>query len=108
MPCAETHLPLEDLEGLADLADLEDLEDLEDQECLKDPLQQYLWQPQQQETLMIGLWETFPRYSTENEATPETSLTPYSDTSEPTPEYQASTPPYAKYPSPSPSSKDPK
>jgi hypothetical protein len=101
-PCTKTHQPLEELEGLADLADLEDLEDLEDQERLKDPLQQYLQQPQQQETLMIA------RYSMENEATPETSLTSYLDTSEPIPEYQASTLPYAKYPSPSLSSKDPK
>jgi hypothetical protein len=50
-PCAETHQPLEDLEGLADL------EDPEDQERLKDPLQQYLRQPRQEETPMTGLWK---------------------------------------------------
>jgi hypothetical protein len=123
MPCAETHRPLEDLEGLADLAVLEDLEDLEDlkdledledqedqedQERLKDPLQQYLRQPRQEETPMTGLWGTFPRYLMENEGMPGHSSIPYSDTSEPTPGYQASIHPYAKYPSRSPSSKDPK
>jgi hypothetical protein len=111
MPCTETHRPLEDLEGLADLADLEDLEDLEDpedQERLKDPLQQYLRQPRQEETPMTGLWGTFPRYSTENKRMPGPSLIPYSDTSEPMPEYQASIHPCTKYPSRSPSSKDPK
>jgi hypothetical protein len=111
MPCAETHQPLEDLEGLADLADLEDLADPvdpEDQERLRDPLQQYLQQPQQEETPTTGLWETFPRYSTENAGMQGHSSIPYSDTSEPTLEYQASIHPYAKYPSRSPSSKDPK
>jgi hypothetical protein len=101
-PCAETHQPLEDLEGLEDLADLED------QECLKDPLQQYLRQPQQEEMLMTGLWGTSPKYLMGNEGTPGHSSIPYSDTSEPTPEYQASTHPYTMYPSRSPSSRDPK
>jgi hypothetical protein len=108
MPCTETHQTLEDLEGLADLADLEDLEDPEDQERLKDPLQQYLQQSQQEETPMTGLWGTFPKYLTGNERTPEPSSIPYSDTSRLTPESRASIHPYAKYPSCSPSSKDPK
>jgi hypothetical protein len=108
MPCVETHLPLEDLEGLADLADLEDLEDPEGQEHLKDPLQQYLRQHQQEETPMTGLWGTFPKYSTEIGRTPETSSTPYSDTSGLTLESRASIHPYTRYPSRSPSSKDPK
>jgi hypothetical protein len=114
MPYAETHQPLEDLEGLADLADLADLvdleglEDLKDQELLKDPLQQYLWQHQQEEMPMIGLWGTFPKYSMETERMPETSSTPYLDTSGQTLESRASIHPYAKYPSRSPSSKDPK
>ena len=117
MPCTETHQPLEDLEGLADLADLVDLvdladleglEDLKDQELLKDPLQQYLWQHQQEETPMIGLWGTFPKYSMETKRMPETSSTPYSDTSGLTLESRASIHPYARYPSRSPSSKDPK
>jgi hypothetical protein len=105
MPYIETHQTLEDLEGLADL---KDLEDPEDQEYLKDPLQQYLRQPQQEETPMTGLWGTFPKYLTEIKRTPEHSSTPYSGTSEPTPESPASTRPYAKSPSPLPSSKDPK
>jgi hypothetical protein len=82
-PCTETHQPLEDLEGLADLADLEDLEnpaDQEDQEHLRDPLQQYLWQPRQEETLTTGLWEIFPRYSMESIRMPEHSSIPYLDT----------------------------
>jgi hypothetical protein len=70
MPCAEPHRPL------AGLEDLEDLEDPEGQESLKDPLQQYLRQPQA-ETETIGLWETYPKYSTENEQTQGTSLTQY-------------------------------
>jgi hypothetical protein len=110
MPCAETHLPLEDLEGLADLAGLESLEVLEvqeDQEHLKDPLQQYLRQPQQ-EMQMIGLWEAFPKYSTEIERTPEPSLTLYSATSEQTQESPVLTHPCARYPSHSRSSREPK
>jgi hypothetical protein len=78
-PCAEPHQPLEDLEDLEGLAALEDLEGLEgpeDPESLKDPLQQYLWQ-HQPETQTTGLWETYPRYSTENERTHETSSTRY-------------------------------
>jgi hypothetical protein len=97
-PCAEPHQPLADLEGLQDLAalgDPEDLEDPEDQESLKDPLQQYLRQ-HQPEMQTIGLWETYPKYSTENEQTPGTSSTQYPDTSAPTPESQASTPPYGR------------
>jgi hypothetical protein len=101
MPCAETHLPLEDLEGLVDLADLED------QERLKDPLQQYLWQSQE-ETQTTGLWETFPKYSMETERMPEPSSTSYSATSEQTQEFLALTCPYARYPSHSPSLKEPK
>jgi hypothetical protein len=104
-PCAETHQPLEDLEGLADLADLEDLKDLKDQERLKDPLQQYLWQ---EETQMTGLWEIFPKYSTETERMPGTSLTPYLATLEQTPGSLALTHLYARYPSHSHSSKVPK
>jgi hypothetical protein len=76
-PCAEPHRPLaglEDLEGLAVLDDLEDLEDLEDPESLKDPLQQYLRQSQP-ETQTTGLWETYPKYSTENAQTQGTSST---------------------------------
>jgi hypothetical protein len=75
-PCAEPHRPLAGLEDLAALEDLEDLEDPEVQESLKDPLQQYLWQPQP-ETQMIGLWETYPRYLTENEQTLGTSSMQY-------------------------------
>jgi hypothetical protein len=108
MPCAETHRPLEDLEGLVDLADLEDLEDQEDQERLRDPLQQYLRQPQQEETQMTGLWGTFPKYLMETERMPETSSTSYSATSEQTPESPVLTHPYAKYPLHSHSSKVPK
>jgi hypothetical protein len=100
MPCAETHLPLEDLEGLADLADLEH------QERLRDPLQQYLRQSQQEETPTIGLWETYPKYLTESERTPEHSSTLYLGTSERMQESLASIHPYEKYPSCSPSSKD--
>jgi hypothetical protein len=81
MPCAEPHQTLEDLVDLADP---------EDRERLKDPLQQYLQQHQQQETPMTGLWETFPKYLTEIEKMPESSLTTYWDTSERTPESQAS------------------
>jgi hypothetical protein len=106
MPCAKTHQPLEGLEGLENLEGLEDLEDPEDQEHLKDPLQQYLQQTQQEETRTTGLWETFPRYSTEIERMPETSSTPYSATSEQMPESPALIHPYAKYPSCSHSSKD--
>jgi hypothetical protein len=79
MPCAEPHRPLadlEDLEGLAVLEDLEDLEDPEDLESLKDPLQQYLRQSQP-ETQTTGLWETYPKYLTENEQTQGTSSTQY-------------------------------
>jgi hypothetical protein len=75
-PCTEPHQPLADLEDLEDLAALEDLEDPEDQELLKDPLQQYLRQ-HQPETQTIGLWETYPRYSMENEQTQGTSLMRY-------------------------------
>jgi hypothetical protein len=101
MPCAEPHQPLADLEGLQDLAalgDPEDLEDLEgpnDQESLKDPLQQYL-RRHQPETQTTGLWGTYPKYLTENEQTPGTSSTQYSDIFAPTPESQASTPPYGR------------
>jgi hypothetical protein len=111
-PCAETHLPLEDLEGLADLVDLVDLVDLEDladpedpedQEHLRDPLQQT-----QEETQTTGLWETFPKYLTETARTPEPSSTLYSDTSEQTQESPDLTRPCARYPSCSPSSKEPK
>jgi hypothetical protein len=87
MPCAKPHQTLEDLEGLVDP---EDPEDLEDQEYLKDPLQQYLWQHQQQETLMTGLWGTSPKYLTEKERMPESSSTIYWDTSKQTPESRAS------------------
>jgi hypothetical protein len=76
MPYAETQL-LEDLEGLADLVDLEDLEDPADQEHLRDPLQQYLWQTQQEEMQMTGLWEIFPKYSTETKRMQGTSSIPY-------------------------------
>jgi hypothetical protein len=100
MPCAKTHRPLEGL------ADLEDLEDQEDQERLRDPLQQYLQQYQQEETQTTGLWGTFPKYLTETERTPETFSTPYLATSEQTPESPVSTHPYAKYPLHSHSSKD--
>jgi hypothetical protein len=115
-PCAGTHLPLEDLEGLTDLADLADLVDLEDlvdlvdpedQERLKDPLQQYLWQSQE-ETQTTGLWETFPKYSMETARTLEPSLTPYSATSEQTQESPALIHPCARYPSHSRSSREPK
>jgi hypothetical protein len=99
-PCTGPHQTLEDLGGLADLADLED------QEYLKDPLQQYLRQHQQQETLTTGLWGTFPKYSTEKERTPESSSTTYWDTSKQTPESRASIHRYEKYPSRSPSYKD--
>jgi hypothetical protein len=78
-PYAEPHRPLaglEALEGLAVLEDLEDLEDPEDPESLKDPLQQYLRQ-HQPETQTTGLWETCPKYSTENERTQGTSSTQY-------------------------------
>jgi hypothetical protein len=70
-PCAEPHQPLAGLEDLEGLAVLEDLEDLE---SLRDPLQQYL-QQLQPETQMIGLWETYPKCSTENEQTQGTSST---------------------------------
>jgi hypothetical protein len=76
-PCAEPHQPLavlEDLEGLAVLEDLEDLEGQADPESLRDPLQQYLRQPQP-ETQTTGLWETYPKYSTENAQTQGTSST---------------------------------
>jgi hypothetical protein len=96
-PCAEPHQTLEDLA---------DLVDLEDQEYLKDPLQQYLQQHQQQETPTTGLWGTFPKYSMEIERTSEPSLTTCWDTSEQTPESQASIHRYKKYPSRSPSYKD--
>jgi hypothetical protein len=102
-PCAEPHQTLEDLAGLEDLVDLVDLED---QECLKDPLQQYLQQHQQQETPMTGLWGTFPKYLMEKERTPESSSTTYWDTSEQTPESQASIHRYEKYQSRLPSYKD--
>ena len=75
MPCDAFPEDLEGLEGLADLADPEV------QDSLKDPLQQFLRQPQPQ-TPTTGLWGTFPKYSTENESTPEHSLTRYSGTSE--------------------------
>jgi hypothetical protein len=78
-PCAEPHQPLAELEDLEDLAALEDLEDLEgpeDPESLKDPLQQYLRQ-HQPEMQTTGLWETYPKYSTENEQTQGTSSTQY-------------------------------
>jgi hypothetical protein len=78
-PCVKPHQPLaglEDLEGLAVLEDLKDLEDPEDQEYLKDPLQQYLRQPQL-ETQTTRLWETYPRYLTETERTQGTSSTLY-------------------------------
>jgi hypothetical protein len=78
-PCTEPHQPLadlEELEGLAVLEDLEDPADPEDQEYLKDPLQQYLRQPQL-ETQTTGLWETFPRYLTETGGTHGPSSTPY-------------------------------
>jgi hypothetical protein len=106
-PCAETHLPLEDLEGLADLADLEDLADPEDQEHLKDPLQQYLRQTQE-ETQTTGLWETFPKYLTETARMPEPSSTLYSATSEQMQESPDLTHPCTRYPSHSPSFKEPK
>jgi hypothetical protein len=102
-PCAKPHQTLEELEGLEDLADLVDQED---QEHLKDPLEQYLQQHQQQETPMTGLWGTFPKYSTEKERTPEPSSTTYWDTSEQTPESRASIHRYKKYPSCLPSYKD--
>src|SRR5580693_8810220 len=91
-PCAEPHRPLADLEDLEGLAVLEDPEDLE---SLKDPLQQYLRQSQP-ETQTTGLWETYPKYSTENEQTRGTSSTQYWDTSAPTLESQASIPPSEK------------
>jgi hypothetical protein len=106
-PCAKTHLPLEDLEGLADLADLEDLADPEDQEYLKDPLQRYLRQPQE-ETQTTGLWGTSPRYSTETARTPEPSSTLYSATSKQTLESPALTHPCARYPLHSRLSREPK
>jgi hypothetical protein len=104
-PCADNLQPLAGLEDLADLEDLEDPE--EDQERLKDPLQQYLRQPQPP-TQTIGLWETYPQYSTEIELKHEPSSTRSSLTSEPIHEFRASIHPSAKYPSLSPSSKDPK
>jgi hypothetical protein len=116
MPCAETHLPLEDLADLVDLVDLVDLADLEDladpedpedQEYLKDPLQQYLRQAQE-EMQMTGLWGTFPKYSTETARMPEPSSTLYSATSEQMRESPDLTRPCARYPSHSPSSKEPK
>jgi hypothetical protein len=67
-----------------------DLEDPENQELLRDPLQQFLRQHQQQETPTTGLWGTFPKYSTENEGTLETSSTTYSAISGQTLESQAS------------------
>jgi hypothetical protein len=93
--------------GLVDLEDLEDLEDPEDLERLRDPLQQYLRQSPE-ETQTIGLWETFPRYSTEIGRTPEPSSTPYSVTSEQTQESPVLTHPCVRYPSRSHSSKEPK
>jgi hypothetical protein len=96
-PCAE---PRQTLEDLADLADPED------QEYLKDPLQQYLRQHQQQEMPTTGLWETFPKYLMERERMPESSSTIYWDTSEQTPESQASIHRYEKYPLHSPLYKD--
>jgi hypothetical protein len=78
MPCTKPH---QTWEALEDLEGLEDLAGPEDQDYLKDPLQQYLWQDQQQETPTTGLWETYPKYSTETERMPEPSSTIYWGTS---------------------------
>jgi hypothetical protein len=100
-PCDAFQEDLEALEGLEDLADLEDLED---QESLRDPLQQYLRQPQPQ-TLTTGLWGIFPKCLTENTKTPEPSSTLYLGTSERTLESQGSIHPLERFPSHSPSSR---
>jgi hypothetical protein len=101
-PCAVSHQTLEDLAGLEDLADLVDLVDPEDQELLKDPLRQH----RQQETPMIGLWETSPRYLMETENLQGPSSTIYSATSEQTLESLALIHRSEKYPSHSCLSKD--
>jgi hypothetical protein len=106
MPCVKTHQTLEDLEGLEGLEDLVDLVDPEDQEYVKDPLQQYLQQHQQQETLMTRSWEIFHKYSTERGDMPGPSLTTCWDTFKQTLESQASIHQFKKYPSRSPSYKD--